>query len=80
MTKLDHFILIKVCYPMEEYAKMYLREILRLHGKPLSIISDLGTQFTSKIWKSFQKRLDTRVKLSTTFHPQIDGKEECTIQ
>ncbi|WMV51419.1 hypothetical protein MTR67_044804 [Solanum verrucosum] len=51
-----------------------------LHGVPLSIIFDCGTQFTSQFWKSFQKGLGTRVKLSTTFHPQIDGKAEHTIQ
>ncbi|WMV14240.1 hypothetical protein MTR67_007625 [Solanum verrucosum] len=34
------------------------------------------------IWemKSFQKGLGTQVKLSTTFHPQIDGQVQCTIQ
>ncbi|WMV33695.1 hypothetical protein MTR67_027080 [Solanum verrucosum] len=47
--------------------------MVRLHGVPLSIISDRGTQFTSQFWRSFQKGLRTKVKLSTTFHPQTDG-------
>ncbi|WMV25734.1 hypothetical protein MTR67_019119 [Solanum verrucosum] len=47
---------------------------------PFSIISDRGTQSTSQFWKSFHKGLGTKVKLSTTFHPQTDGKEESTIQ
>ncbi|WMV41364.1 hypothetical protein MTR67_034749 [Solanum verrucosum] len=54
--------------------------MVKLHGVPLSIISDRGTQFTSQFWKSFQKGLGTRVKISMTFHPQTDGQEECTIQ
>ncbi|WMV55122.1 hypothetical protein MTR67_048507 [Solanum verrucosum] len=47
--------------------------MVRLHGVPLSIISDCGSQFTSQLWKSFQKGPGTRVKCSTTFHPQTDG-------
>ena len=65
---------------MEDYAKLYINEIVRLHGVPLSIISDMGPQFTSHFWKSFQKGLGTQVNLSTTFHPQTDGQAERTIQ
>ena len=31
-------------------------------------------------WKSFQKAMGTRLTMSTTFHPQIDGQSERTIQ
>ena len=51
-----------------------------MHGVPISIISDRGTQFTSHFWRSMQKELGTRVDLSTTFHPQTDGQSERTIQ
>ncbi|KAH0754748.1 hypothetical protein KY290_025018 [Solanum tuberosum] len=80
MTKLAHFIPVKVSYMAEDSAKLYLREMVRLHGVPLSIISDKGTQFTSQFWKSFQKCLGTKVKLSMTFHLQTDGQAERTIQ
>ncbi|WMV24171.1 hypothetical protein MTR67_017556 [Solanum verrucosum] len=65
MLKLDHLIPVKGSYSLEDYAKLYLREMVRLHGVPLSIICDCGTQFTSQFWKSFKKDLGTRVKLST---------------
>ncbi|WMV30137.1 hypothetical protein MTR67_023522 [Solanum verrucosum] len=80
MMKSAHFITFKVSYSTEDYAKLYLREMVRLYRVPLSIIFYRGTQFTSQFWKSFQKGLGTRVKLSTTFHLQIDGQEERTIQ
>ena len=51
-----------------------------MHGVPISIISDRGTQFTSQFWRSMQKELGTRVDLSTAFHPQTDGQSERTIQ
>ncbi len=71
---------VKTIDSAEDYAKLYINEIVRLHGVPLSIISDRGPQFTSHFWKSFQKGLGTQVNLSTTFHPQTDGQAERTIQ
>ena len=53
---------------------------MSLHGVPISIVSDRGTQFTSKFWESFQKALGTQLRFSTVFHPQIDGQSERTIQ
>ncbi|WMV37381.1 hypothetical protein MTR67_030766 [Solanum verrucosum] len=53
MTKSTQFIPIKISYLVEDYAKLYLREMVRLHGVPLSIIFDHGTQLTSQFWKSF---------------------------
>ena len=54
--------------------------MVRLHGVPLSIISDRGTQFSSKFLKILHAELDTRLDLSTAFHPQTDGQSERTIQ
>ena len=65
MTKSAHFLPVKVSYSAEDYAKLYIKEIVKLHGAPLSIISDRGAQFTSHFWSG----LGTQVKLSTAFHP-----------
>ena len=43
LTKSAHFISVKVTYNAEKLAKIYVSEIVRLHGVPLSIISDRGT-------------------------------------
>ena len=80
MTKSAHFINVKSTYRAEDYTRLYIDEIMRWHGIPLSIISDRGAQFTSHFWRSFQKILGMQTNLSTSFHPQTDGKEERTIQ
>ena len=80
MTKVSRFLVVKTTDSAEDYAKLYINEIVRLHGVPLFIISDRGPQFTSHFWKSFQKSLGTQISLSTTFHPQTDGQVERTIQ
>ena len=69
LRKSAHFIHVKSTYSTEEYARININEIVRLHGIPLSIIPDRDAQFTSRFWRSFQKGLGTQVKLSTTFHP-----------
>ena len=57
MTKSSHFLPVNTSYSAKDYAKLYICEMVKLHGVPLSIISDRGTQFTSHFWKSFQKDL-----------------------
>ena len=80
MIKSSNFLAVKTTDLAKDYAKLYINEILRLHGVPLSIISDRGPQFTSHFWKSFQNGSCTQFKLSTAFHPQTDGQEERNIQ
>ncbi|WMV07831.1 hypothetical protein MTR67_001216 [Solanum verrucosum] len=55
VTKSYRFLAVKTIDSAEDYAKLYINKIVRLHGVPLSIISDRGPQFTSHFWKSFQK-------------------------
>ena len=47
LTKSAHFLPVKTTYTAEDYAKLYIKEIVRLHGVPVSIISDRGAQFTA---------------------------------
>ena len=42
MSKSSRFLAVKTTYSAEDNAKIYLIEIIRLHGVPLSIISDRG--------------------------------------
>ncbi|XP_059316605.1 uncharacterized protein LOC132067402 [Lycium ferocissimum] len=69
-----HFIPVRVTHTADQLANIYLREIVRLHGVPISMISDQGAQFITEFWKSFQKSLGSQVELSTAFHPQTDGQ------
>ena len=47
---------------------IHSREV-RLHGVPVSIVSDRDPRFTAHFWKSFQKAMSTRLTMSTAFHP-----------
>ena len=79
LTKSSHFLPIRVNYPLDKLGKIYIQEVVRLHGAPLSIISDRDPRFTSRFWEALQRAFGTRLKISTAHHPQIDGQSERTI-
>ncbi|KAK2449583.1 hypothetical protein QL285_008768 [Trifolium repens] len=80
LTKSAHFIPVKSTYKASQYAAIYIEQVVRLHGVPLSIVSDRDPVFTSRFWNAFQKAMGTRLKMSTSHHPQTDGQSERTIQ
>ena len=80
LTKSAHFLLVNVQDSLEKLAQLYVDEMVRLHGVPVSIVSDRDPKFTSRFWPSLQKALGTRLHFSTAFHPQTDGQSERTIQ
>ena len=80
LTKSAHFLLVKTIDSTEALGKLYVQEIVKLHGIPLSIVSDRDSKFTSKLWGSLQRALGTELNFSTAFHPQTDGQSERTIQ
>ncbi|XP_071939216.1 uncharacterized protein [Coffea arabica] len=69
LTKSAHFLPVNMSYSLEKLAKLYTEEIMRLHGIPVSIVSDRDPRFVG-----------TKLKLSTAYHPQTDGQSERTIQ
>ncbi|KAL4030754.1 hypothetical protein IC575_009005 [Cucumis melo] len=76
LTKSAHFVPGKSTYTASKWAQLYMSEIVRLHGVPVSIVSDRDARFTSKFWKGLQTAMGTRLDFSTTFHPQTDGQTE----
>ncbi|XP_073317257.1 uncharacterized protein [Primulina huaijiensis] len=80
LTKSAHFLPVKMTYSMNQYAEEYIAEIVRLHGVPVSIVSDRDPRFTSEFWKSLHRAMGTRLAFSTAYHPQSDGQSERVIQ
>ncbi|KAL0561078.1 hypothetical protein IC582_001496 [Cucumis melo] len=76
LTKSAHFVPGKSTYTASKWAQLYMSEIVRLHGVPVSIVSDRDARFTSKFWKGLHTAMGTRLDFSTAFHPQTDGQIE----
>ena len=69
LTKSAHFLPVQLDYSMDQLAKLYVSEIVRLHGISLSIVSNCDPRFTSRFWKELQSALGTRLNFSKAFHP-----------
>ena len=76
LTKVAHFIPVKESYRGSQLAELYMSRIVCLHGIPEKIVSDRGTQFTSRFWKKLHACMDTRLNFSLAYHRQIDGQTE----
>ncbi|XP_073030672.1 uncharacterized protein [Primulina eburnea] len=70
LTKSAHFLPVKTTFTMNQYAEVYVAEIVRLHGISVSIVSDRDPRFTSEFWKSLHIALGTKLAFSTAYHPQ----------
>ncbi|GKD13717.1 putative reverse transcriptase domain-containing protein [Tanacetum coccineum] len=80
LTKTAHFLPMREDYKMDRLARLYLNEIVARHGVPISIILDHSSHFTSRFWQLMQEALETRLDMSTAYHPQTDSQSERTIQ
>src|SRR6266498_1497296 len=76
LTKVAHFIPVKETYPGPKLAELYMARIVCLHRVPKKIVSDRGTQFTSRFWERLHDSLDTQLNFSSAYHPQADGQTE----
>ena len=73
LTKLAHFLAIRVNLPLRRLAELYVSDIVRLHGVPIFIVSDRDTRFTLRYWRTLQEAFGTVLNFNTVFHPQLDG-------
>jgi hypothetical protein len=76
LMKYAHFLPLKHPYTSKSIAKAFVETMVKLHGVPLSIISDRDRVFTSAFWKEIITAEGTKLHYNTTYHPQIDGQSE----
>jgi hypothetical protein len=71
-----HFIPVNTTYSGQQLVELYISRIVCLHGVPRNIVSNRGTQFTSRFWERLHETLDTQLCFSSTYHPQTNGQTE----
>ena len=78
LIKMSHFIPCSKDLDAWQFANLFMKEIVRLHGLPQEIITDRGTLLTSDLWKETTGKLGIERRLGTAFHPQTGGETERT--
>jgi transposase InsO family protein len=76
LSKMTHFMPCKESSSSAILANLFCKNVFRLHGLPDKIISDRGSTFVSKFWRSLMVSLNIQSALSTAYHPQTDGQTE----
>lgn len=65
LTKSSHFLHVRITYNVAKLTKIYISEIVRLHGVPSSIISDRYPKFTTHFWGALHEAFGIKLRLSS---------------
>lgn len=74
LTKHAMYIATTKDLDAEGLADIIWREFVLLRGMMRNLILDRGLLFTNKFWTTLYWHLGAKRRLSTVFHPQIDGQ------
>jgi hypothetical protein len=75
-SKMVHLAAVPESITAEGCARIFMESVFRLHGMPSEIISDRDPRFTAAFWQAVFHSLGTRLRMSTSDHPQTDGQTE----
>ncbi|WVZ49645.1 hypothetical protein U9M48_000985 [Paspalum notatum var. saurae] len=75
-SKYAHFIALGHPYTAASVARAFFDSIVRLHGFSSSIVSDRDPVFTGSFWHDLFRMAGVKLRMSTAFHPQMDGQSE----
>ncbi|KAH9660390.1 hypothetical protein KPL70_024180 [Citrus sinensis] len=76
LSKYAHFSALSHPYTTALVAKIFVRDVAKLHGMPHTIVSDRDPIFLSQFWEEFFQLQGSSLCRSFAYHPQTDGQTE----
>jgi hypothetical protein len=74
LTKYAYFLPLAHPYTAAQEAQVYIDNVFKLYGMPAALVSDRDIIFTSQLWHSLFALSKIELRMSTTYHPQTDGR------
>ena len=78
LSKYAHFSALRHSYTASSIVNIFIRDIVKLHGPPRTIVSYRDLIFISTFWEAFFEKQGTQLCRSSAYHPQSDGQTEVT--
>ncbi|KAJ9517707.1 hypothetical protein QJQ45_004020 [Haematococcus lacustris] len=76
LSKMVHLVPTHEAISAADAARLFYREVVRLHGLPASVVSDRGPIFNSQYWRHVCELCHTQLCMSSAYHPETDGQTE----
>jgi len=76
LSKITHFVVTTEGTSAEGSVRLFWDNMWKLHGLSKSMVSDRRPQFAAELTKKLNRMLGIEMRLSTAFHPQMDGQTE----
>lgn len=76
LTKYTHLGSLSTDYSSTSVAEFFIKQIIRLHGIPKTIVSDRDKVFLSKFWKEIFAKSGTILKMSMAYNSETDRQTE----
>jgi len=78
LSKMVVLIPLSTTAAAADVAELFFHSVYSRFGLPSSLVSDRDPKFTSAFWKSLCEKVKIKLKMSTSNHPQTDGRSEVT--
>jgi hypothetical protein len=76
LSKYAHFISVAHPFTASKIASLFMQHVFKLHGLPVSIVTDRDAVFTSSFWHEMFTLQGVSLAMSSAYHPQSDGQTE----